>query len=190
MTGKIIGYIRVSTFDQNPQRQLKGIYLDEMFVDHASAISTQRPQLQAMMRFVRKDDVVKVHSMDRLARNVRNLLEIIDILVSKHVKVEFIKEKLTFSGNDSPMSRLMLSMMGAVAEFEYSFIKERQREGIEIAKKAGKYKGRKKALDEEKIRILKERLTTTRDPKTKIAKDLGITVKTLYNYLKELDANT
>jgi DNA invertase Pin-like site-specific DNA recombinase len=185
MTGKRIGYIRVSTYEQNPGRQLDGIPLDKKFVEFASAKSTNRPQLQLMLDFVREDDIILVHSMDRLARNVRDLHQLVDHLIEKKVQVQFIKENLTFNGNDCSMSRFMLSMFGAFAEFEYAFIRERQREGIAEAKKAGKYLGGKKKLDDEKLAAIVHRLNTTRDSKNKIAKDFGVHRRTLYKYLKE-----
>lgn len=187
MTGKRIGYVRVSTFDQNPDRQLEGVQLDKKFVDYASARSTDRAQLKLMLEFVREDDIVIVHSMDRLARNVKDLRNLVDILISNHVQVFFLKENLLFDGSNSSMSKLLLHMVGAFAEFEYEFIKERQREGIAEAKKRGRYKGRKKKLNHEKIEILKQRMLT-RDSKSKIAKDLGISRITLYRYLSEIKA--
>ncbi len=184
MTGKRIGYVRVSTTDQNPDRQLENIELDKKFIDYASARCTNRPQLKVMLDFVREDDVVFVHSMDRFARNLKDLRNLVDLLVSKKIQVHFIKENLHFVGSDSPMSNLMLSLMGAFAEFEYAFIKERQKEGVEIAKKQGKFRGGKKKLDESKVEILKKEILT-RKSKSQIAKDLGISRFTLYRYLKK-----
>lgn len=186
MTGKRIGYIRVSTADQNPERQLENIPLDKKFIDYASAKCTNRPQLQLMIDFVREDDIIIVHSMDRLARNLRDLKDLVDKLVCRKIKVHFVKENLQFTGENSATSNLILNLMGAFAEFEYAFIKERQKEGIEIAKKAGKFKGTKKKLNDEKIEELKKYLQTRR-PKTKIAKDLGISRFTLYRYMKEFN---
>src|ERR1700726_481744 len=102
MTGKRIGYIRVSTVDQNPDRQLDGIQLDKRFVDYASAGSTKRPQLQVMLDFLREDDLVLVHSMDRLARNLFDLRKIVNAIIEKGAEVQFMKEKLPFTGEDSP----------------------------------------------------------------------------------------
>jgi len=183
VTGKRIGYIRVSTTDQNPDRQLENVQLDKRFIEYASAKSTNRPQLKAMLEFVREDDTVVVHSMDRLARNLHDLKHLVDSLVSKKIQVHFVKENLIFSGENSATSNLVLHLMGAFAEFEYAFIHERQREGIEIAKKRGRFKGRKKKLDEVKVEDLRIRLLCTRESKTKIAKDLGISRFTLYRYI-------
>lgn len=186
MTGKRIGYIRVSTTDQNPDRQLENVDLDKKFVDYASAKSTNRPQLKAMLDFVREDDVVIVHSMDRLARNLKDLKHIVDTLISKNVQVHFLKENIQFTGENSAMSNLILHLMGAFAEFEYAFIRERQREGIEVAKKHGKFGGKTKKLNAEKIEIIKKELKT-RKSKTQIAKDLGIARFTLYRYIQDIE---
>jgi DNA invertase Pin-like site-specific DNA recombinase len=140
MEGKRIGYIRVSTVDQNPDRQLEGIKLNKRFIDQCSGKSTDRPQLQLMLDYVREGDTVIVHSMDRLSRNLDNLHQIVNTLTEQKIKIQFIKESLTFTGEDSPMSKLLLSVMGAVSEFERSLIKERQKEGIALAKKRGVYK--------------------------------------------------
>lgn len=185
MTGKRIGYIRVSTTDQNPDRQLEGIQLDKKFIDYASAKSTDRPQLKDMLEFVREDDVVIVHSMDRLARTVKDLKSLVDDLLVKKVHIHFMKENLQFNGDNSALANLMLHMMGAFAEFEYAFIKERQREGIEIAKKKGKFNGTSKKLNAEKIEILKADLQT-RKSKSQIAKDLAISRFTLYRYIDKI----
>jgi DNA invertase Pin-like site-specific DNA recombinase len=185
MSGKRIGYIRVSTTDQNPDRQLEGIPLDKKFIDYASAKCTNRPQLKNMLEFVREDDIVIVHSMDRLARNLFDLKHLVDSLVKQKIQVQFIKENLHFNGSDSAMSNLLLSLMGAFAEFEYAFIKERQREGIAVAKKQGRFKGSKHKLNDEKVELLKQRMQS-RESKSKIAKEFGISRITLYRYLEKI----
>ncbi|HMG15528.1 MAG TPA: recombinase family protein [Saprospiraceae bacterium] len=185
MTGKKIAYIRVSTLDQNPERQLDGLEVDKKFIDYASGKDTNRPQLQQMLDYIREDDIIFVHSMDRMARNVKDLIHTIDLITSKKSTVFFVNENLKFSGDDSPISRLILTVLGAIAEFQLAINKEAQREGIVLAKKAGKYKGRKRSLNEEKILLLKE-LIKTRNPKTQIAKQLGIARLTLYKYLNEM----
>ena len=187
-TGKRIGYVRVSTSDQNPDRQLEGIQLDKKFIDYASAKSTNRPQLKTMLDFVREDDIILVHSMDRLARNLKDLRDLVDSLVKQKIQVHFIKENLQFNGQDSAMSTLLLSLMGAFAEFEYAFIKERQKEGIAVAKKQGKFKGSKKKLNAEKIELLKEELKT-RKSKSQISQELGISRFTLYRYLEKIQSS-
>lgn len=186
MTGKRIGYIRVSTVDQNPDRQLEGISLDKKFIDYASAKSTDRPQLKAMLEFLREDDIVIVHSMDRLARRVKDLKFLVDYLVEKKIQVQFIKENLIFNSEKSITATLVLHVMGAFAEFEYEASRERQREGIEEAKKKGKFKGRKKKLSLEKIEQIKEEMQTRRT-KVSIAQRLGISRACLYRYLEEIE---
>ncbi|STX81494.1 site-specific DNA recombinase; e14 prophage [Legionella busanensis] len=99
--------------------------------------NTARPQLEALLDYARDGDVIIVHSMDRLARNLDDLRRLVTHLTSQQIKIEFLKEGLTFTGEDSPMSTLLLSVMGAFAEFERSLIKERQMEGIALAKKTG-----------------------------------------------------
>lgn len=132
---KRVGYVRVSTLDQNTERQLEGVKLDKVFTDKVSGKDTTRPQWQAALEYLREGDLLLVHSMDRLARSVDDLRIIVLDLTKKGVQVQFVKENLIFTGEDSPMSNLLLSSLGAVAEFERSMIRERQRVGIELAKK-------------------------------------------------------
>lgn len=176
-----VGYRRVSTVDQNTERQLDGVELDKVFTDKASGKDTQRPQLAACLDYVREGDTLVVHSMDRLARNLEDLRRLVRELAGQGIRVKFVKENLTFAGDDSPMSTLLLSMLGAVAEFERSMILERQREGIALAKAAGKYKGRKAALTPEQVRELRGRLAAG-ESVTSLAKDFGISRQTVYNY--------
>lgn len=184
MAGQRIGYIRVSTLDQNPDRQLEGIQLDRVFTDKASGKDTDRPQLEALLSYARAGDTVSVHSLDRFARNLDDLRKMVKQLTARSVKVEFIKENLSFSGDDSPMANLLLSVMGAFAEFERNLIRERQREGIALAKKRGIYKGRKKVLSHEKAFEIKKRAAVGENKAT-LAKSFGISRETLYQYLKE-----
>jgi len=123
MTGKRIGYIRVSSLDQNHERQLEGIKLDKCFTDKASGKDVNRPELEAMLNYVRDGDIIIVHSMDRLARNLDDLRKLVQQLTSQKIKIEFLKENLTFTGEDAPMSKLLLSVMVAFAEFERSLIR-------------------------------------------------------------------
>ncbi len=183
MKGQKIGYVRVSSIDQNPERQLENIQLDRIFTDKASGRDIQRPQLEVLLTFAREGDIVVVHSMDRLARNLEDLRQIVKTLTGRGVRVEFIKESLTFTGDDSPMANLLLNVMGSFAEFERSLIRERQKEGIALAKQRGVYRGRKPALSDEQIVELKG-LVRTGIPKTRVAKDFGITRETVYQYLK------
>ena len=187
MKGHRIGYVRVSSFDQNPDRQLENVKLDKVFTDKASGKESKRPQLDLLLEFAREGDTVIVHSMDRLARNLDDLRRIVQTLTRKGVRVEFVKEHLTFTGEDSPMASLMLSVMGAFAEFERALIHERQREGIALAKRRGVYKGRKKALSEEQVRQLLTRLTAGVS-KARVAREAGISRETLYQYLRKANS--
>ncbi len=183
MEGHRIGYIRVSSFEQNPDRQLENIQVDKVFTDKASGKDTQRPQLDALLSFVREGDTVVVHSMDRLARNLDDLRRLVQSMTARNVRIEFVKENLTFTGEDSPMANLMLSVMGAFAEFERALIRERQREGIALAKQRGVYRGRKKALLPEKVAELGRRAGAG-EQKAKLAREFGISRETLYQYLR------
>ena len=179
----IVGYTRVSSFEQNASRQLENQKIEKLFAEVVSGKNTERPQLQALLEFVREGDVVLVHSMDRLARNLDDLRLLVKTLTNKGIHIQFIQENIVFTGEDSPMSQLLLSVMGAFAEFERALIKERQREGIALAKKRGVYKGRKQALDREQILQLKERIKAG-EAKSTVAKEFGICRATLYQYLK------
>jgi DNA invertase Pin-like site-specific DNA recombinase len=183
-TGQRIGYIRVSTVDQNTKRQLDGEKLDRVFEDKVSGKSTDRPQLQAMLEFVREGDSIIIHSMDRLARNLDDLRHLVRTLNGRGVQVQFIKESLNFTGDDSPMATLLLSVMGAFAEFERSIIRERQMEGISIAKKQGKFKGRKPKLTEKEIHEIISRAKTG-EKKSVLAKHFNVSRETIYKYLKK-----
>src|SRR5271166_6632673 len=120
-----IGYARVSSYDQNPVRQLEHLEVDRVFTDKASGKDAERPQLQALIGYARDGDTIVVHSMDRLARNVDDLRRLVQQQTKRGVKVQFIKENLTFTGDTSPMANLMLSVLGAVAQFERDLIRER-----------------------------------------------------------------
>lgn len=183
MNGQRIGYIRVSAFDQNPERQLEGIQLHRTFTDKASGKDVQRPQLEALMSFTRAGDTVVVHSMDRLARNLDDLRRIVQTLTQRGVHIEFAKEHLCFTGEDSPVANLMLSVMGAFAEFERALIRERQREGIALAKQRGAYRGRKKSLSDSEITVLRQRAAAG-EKKATLAREFSISRETLYQYLR------
>ena len=186
MQGQRIGYVRVSSFDQNPERQLEQVQVDKVFTDKASGKDMQRPQLDALLAFVREGDTVVVHSMDRLARNLDDLRRLVQKLTQRSIRIEFVKEHLTFTGEDSPMANLMLSVMGAFAEFERALIRERQREGIALAKQRGAYRGRKKALSPEQSAALRQRAAAG-EQKASLAREFGISRETLYQYLRTKD---
>ncbi|MDO8769382.1 MAG: recombinase family protein [Burkholderiaceae bacterium] len=189
MGGKRIGYVRVSSADQNDARQLECMILDKTFTDKASGKDTNRPQLQAMFEFVREGDHIYVHSMDRLSRSLRDLQEVVELMTGKGISVTFTKENLTFeppaTGADAhktAYSTLMLQLLGAVSQFERALIKERQREGIAIAKSKKLYKGRKPALD--KVAVAKlQQMVADGMSKVEIAEKLGISRASVYVYL-------
>jgi DNA invertase Pin-like site-specific DNA recombinase len=183
LDGQRIGYIRVSSFDQNPERQLEHVEVARVFADTASGKDAHRPQLEALLGFVRQGDTVVVHSMDRLARNLDDLRRVVQGLTKRGVRIEFLKEHLVFTGEDSPMANLMLSVMGAFAEFERALIRERQREGIALAKRRGAYRGRKRSLNHEQVAEVRRRIEAG-EAKAKIAREIGISRETLYHYLK------
>lgn len=179
--GQQVGYIRVSTVDQNTERQLDGLALDKVFTDKASGKDTARPALRECLDYVREGDTLVVHSMDRLARSLKDLLAIVDELTARGVAVRFAKNDMTFTRDKSdPCSMLMLQLLGAVAEFERSMILERQREGIAIAKAKGVYKGRKPALSEDQVAVVLERLAAG-ESATDLAEEFGVSRATVYN---------
>jgi len=180
---KRIGYVRVSSVDQNEQRQLEGVDLDKTFTDKCSGKDRVRPQLQAALDYVRDGDTLVVHSLDRLARNLTDLWAIVTELRARGVTVEFVKERLTFTTEDNAMGDLLLSVMGAFAEFERALIRERQREGIAIAKKNGVYRGRKPALSVDRAVELRARVAAG-EGKSKLAREFGISRETLYQYAR------
>ncbi len=186
MIGQRIGYRRVSSYDQNPERQLEGIQVDRLFTDKVSGKDTRRPELDRLLAFVREGDTVVVHSMDRLARNLDDLRRLVQGLTGRGIRIEFVKECLAFTGEDSPLANLMLSVMGAFAEFERALIKERQREGIALAKQRGAYRGRKKSLSANQTSELKRRIGAG-ESKAQVARDFGISRETVYQYLKSPD---
>ncbi|SRR6266487_27723 len=183
-TGQRIGYIRVSSYDQNDDRQHELIgEADRIFTDRASGKDTDRPQLQAMLAYAREGDTIVVHSMDRLARNLDDLRQMVNSQTKRGIRVQFIKEGLVFTGNDNPMDNLMLSVLGAVAQFERDKIKERQMEGIVLARKRGVYKGRRKSLSPDTIEEVRWRAGTG-EKKQHLAREYRISRETLYQYLR------
>jgi DNA invertase Pin-like site-specific DNA recombinase len=181
--GQRIGYVRVSTLDQNVERQLDGVELDQTFTDKASGKDTKRPQLQAALRYLRGGDTFCVHSMDRLARNTEDLLRTVRELNERGVAVSFMKERLTFGGEHDPLADLMMTVLAGIAKFERALILERQREGIAIARAKGVYKGRRKALNPEEAVALRE-MADAGMPKAELARTYGISRETVYQYLK------
>ncbi|MBS5491199.1 MAG: recombinase family protein [Sutterella wadsworthensis] len=183
-----IGYVRVSSLDQNPDRQieeLKAQQAEKIFMDKVSGKNTDRPELQRMLSFIREGDTLIVHSLDRLARNLADLLTMVQDLTCRGVSVIFLNERLSFeAGADaSPTSKLMLSMIGAFAEFERSMIRSRQAEGIALAKERGVYKGRPRSISDETLETVNA-LVEQGVPLATAAKKVGISRSTVYRYLQ------
>ena len=183
-----VGYIRVSSLDQNPDRQiedLKSQGVEKLFIDQVSGKNIDRPELQKMLSFVREGDSLYVHSLDRLARNLADLLNLVQDLTGRGVSVHFLGEKLDFdAGKDaSPTSKLMLSMIGAFAEFERSMIRRRQAEGIALAKERGVYRGRQRSVTDEQIETVRAQIDQG-IPLSVAVRKVGISRATAYKYLK------
>lgn len=180
-----VAYVRVSSIDQNLDRQLEVIGdVDRVFDEKISGGSrADRAALLDCIRYVRDGDTVRVASMDRLARSLGDLRDIVDEITAKGASVEFVKEQQTYSrDSDDAIGRLMLNLLGAFAEFERTLIRERQREGIRIAKAAGKYKGRSRKLSDDQVAEAR-RLIDTGVPKAAVARSLSVDRTTLYRML-------
>lgn len=189
--GQNIAYIRVSSIDQNEERQIKAfedmdIKIDKFYIDKVSGKSLERPKLKELLDYIRTDDVLYIHDFSRLARNVKDLLNLVDILKSKGVNLISLKEQFDI---DTPQGTLQLTMLGAIYEFERALTRERQAEGIAIAKAKGKYKGRKKIPypeNWEKVYISwKSREITS----NKAMELLNLKRNTFYKLLKEYETN-
>lgn len=189
LTGQVVGCVRVSTLDQKTDRQLVDIPLQRTFTDHASGKDTDRPALAQMVAYVREGDTVVVHSMDRLARNLEDLRRLVRELTGKGVQVQFLKESLTFTAEASPLSQLLLNVMGSFAEFERALIRERQREGITFAKTRGVYTGRRRSLNAEQVREL-VRSVREGAKKVAMARKFGVSRETVHRYLRAAQAST
>ena len=175
-----VGYIRVSSIDQNTDRQLDGIELDKVFDEKISGKNRERPKLISCIDYLREGDTLFVHSMDRLARNLKDLLNIVSELTEKNVKVKFITEKLEFAGRDNPVGYLMLSVFGAIHQFEIANLKLRQKEGIAKAKARGQQFGRK-SLSKKKITEINNRLQQGQKV-SEISVAMNIGSSTIYKY--------
>ena len=181
--GAKIGYIRVSTLDQNAERQLEGLTLKKVYEDKASGKDTKRPQLAACLEFLREGDTLHVHSIDRLARNLEDLQRLVRELTDKGVSIRFLKENITFeAGGTNPMQTLMFQMLGAFAQFERALIRERQREGITLAKKEGRQLGRAKALSMAQEEAIKTKAANGAK-KHALAAEYNISRQTVYRIL-------
>lgn len=182
--GKHIAYVRVSTVDQNEARQreaLKGCNIDRWFVEKVSGKDANRPKLKDMLEYVREDDVVYVEEFSRLGRSTADLLATVKTIEDAGAKFVSLKESFDTS---TPAGRLQMIMLAAIAEFERAMILERQREGIAIAKREGKYKGRR-AVSVPNIGDYYKKYMLRQGTKTSIAKELGISRTTLDKLFKE-----
>ena len=180
----IVGYVRVSTVEQNEGRQLvtmKKYNAEKLFIEKISAKDTKRPQLQAMVDFVREGDTIVIHDFSRLARSTKDLLELVELFNSKGVKLISNKENIDSS---TPTGKLMLTMIGAINEFERANLLERQREGIALAKKEGKYKGRKE-VKVDNFGYHYNRYLTRQVNKSQLAKELEVSRPTLDKLINE-----
>ena len=184
MAGQIVAYVRVSSADQCTDRQtFEGVSVDKTFTDKCSGGTRNRPALSEMLGYVREGDTIVCHSIDRLARDLGDLMHLVQTLTGRGVGVRFIKEGLTFTRENNPMQDLMMQIFGAVAQFERALIRERQKEGQIAARSKGKVPGRRPKLSPEQVTELRKR-ATSHEPKAQIARDFGISRETLYAYLK------
>lgn len=181
-----VAYVRVSSVDQNEARQIEGLEkfgIEKWFTEKISGKDTNRPQLQSMLDFVREGDTVYIHDFSRLARSTKDLLDIVEKLNSKGVHLVSNKENIDSS---TPTGKLMLTMIGAIAEFERQNLLERQREGIAIAKREGKFKGGQvKRINEDLFNAAYSRYKLRKISKKDLAAELGISRPTLDKLLKE-----
>ncbi|UPW18080.1 recombinase family protein [Agarivorans sp. TSD2052] len=182
MLGQNIGYTRVSTAEQSTLRQLHGLQLDIVFEDNISGSVKQRPGLDSLLAHIRTGDVVHVHDISRLARNTGHLLSLVELFLSKGVSLHFHRENLVFTADSSsPMNQLLLTLLGAIYQFERAMIRERQAEGIALAKMRGVYKGRKSTIDKDKIKQCRDMGLSYRD----IARELDISLSSVQRALKK-----
>jgi DNA invertase Pin-like site-specific DNA recombinase len=185
MKGQRIGYIRVSSTEQNTARQLDGETLDKVFTEKCSGKNRERPQLALCLEFLREGDTLVCHSLDRLGRNVRDLLDIVGELTAKGVTVSFLHPALSFSGADSPINKLLFLLLAGFAEMERALIKERQLEGIAIAKREKRYTGRAPAIRSNNGKAeLFERLQASGAKVSTMSRELGVSRQTIYSMLK------
>jgi DNA invertase Pin-like site-specific DNA recombinase len=181
MTGKVVGYVRVSAADQNPARQLEALgTVDKLFTDKASGKDTDRPQLEALIDYIRDDDTVKVRSVDRLARSTTDLLAVLKRIQAQGASVVFLENPSM--NTDTPQGEFMLTILAAVAQLERATIRERQLEGIAVAKAKGVYKGRKAALTADQAAELRDRHAAGERP-ADLARSYGVSRQTVYRYL-------
>lgn len=182
-----IAYVRVSTVEQNEARQIEALKkygIDKWFTEKVSAKDTNRPQLQTMLEFAREGDTVYIHDFSRLARSTSDLLKMVELLQAKGVHLVSNKESIDTS---TPTGKLMLTMLGAIYEFERTNLLERQREGVAIAKTQGKYKGRKEIKIDD-FGAQYQRYLNRELSKVQLAKELNISRPTLDKLIREYTA--
>ena len=181
-----VAYVRVSTVEQNEARQVEALEkygIEKWFVEKVSGKDTNRPKLKEMMEFVREGDTVHIHDFSRLARSTKDLLDIVEKLKSKGVSLKSNKENIDTA---TPTGKLMLTMVGAIAEFERQNLLDRQAEGIAIAKREGRYKGgQPKKIDEKLYTAALADYQCRRINKVQFAKRIGVSRPTLDKILKE-----
>lgn len=183
--GQNVGYKRVSTILQNTDRQLDGIDLDTVFEDKASGADRDRPELKRCIQHCRGGDILHIHSIDRLARDTANLLEIVDQLLGMGVEIRFHKENLTFTPGNNSVGTLMLTIISAIAQFEREMILERQREGIAIAKSKGKPFGRKPKLEGDTLEEFLFDVARGKHTRKELAEKYGCGKTTVYQTIKD-----
>lgn len=187
--GQKIGYIRVSSIDQNTESQkllLGNVGIDKLFEEKLSGKNTERPQLKSMLDYVREGDTVYVKDLSRLARNTKDLLDIVEYLNQKGVGLFSIKENIDTSTN---FGKLMLTFLGAIYEFERANLLERQRDGIAVAKKQGKYKGRKKVQKPENFKDVYQKWIKRQITSISAIRELNISEYAFYKFVREENAN-
>ena len=181
-----IAYVRVSTVEQNEERQIEALKkhnIDKWFTEKVSAKDTNRPELKKMLEYAREGDTIFIHDFSRLARNTKNLLELIELLSERKINLVSNKESIDTS---TPTGKLMVTMIGAIAEFERQNLLDRQREGIEIAKRKGVYKGRKTVKINDFTTYYRQ-YKSREINKSQLAKELGISRPTLDKLIREYD---
>ena len=179
-------YARVSTNDQNLDRQIQEVKCDRLYCDKQSGKNVNREQLQAMLSNIREGDEITCLSMDRLSRSLADLIKLVEEVTAKGAKITFVKENMTFTPNrNDPFQNLMLSMLGAINQFYRENLLEIQREGIRCAKLAGKYaKERKKKLSPEQVNEIKQKMKLRETNVSALAREFGVSRCLLYQLVK------
>lgn len=186
-TGQNVAYRRVSTGEQNVDRQLDGMAFDAEFGDHITGSVKRRPELDKCLKHLRAGDTLHVHSIDRLARDMLHLQELVSGLVGRGVAVKFHKENLTFNGDDDPMSQLLLNVLGSFAQFERQMLIARVREANAARRARGERVGPKPKLTDAQRQEIKRRLDGG-ESKRSLAAEYGVSRGTIINAMRALEA--